>query len=98
LPLIDHPHYPITVATCEDRNLNERLHPLVPEGDEGPALFRVQDPFGLRKAVVPIFQADSTDILTGMGTAFSLDPWGSFLSADHVIDFYVEQIEGLPEH
>lgn len=83
----DHPHYPITVQTCEDHNQGNRSHPLVPHEGEPPTLFRVDDPFGLRKAIVPIFHADDTDILTGMGTAFALDPWGNFLSADHVTDF-----------
>jgi hypothetical protein len=36
---------------------------------------------------IPIFHADDTYILTGMGTAFALDPLGNFLSADHVADF-----------
>ncbi|PDT10236.1 hypothetical protein CO655_14795 [Rhizobium sp. M1] len=87
MPLADHPNYPITVATCEDRNQDRRLHALVPEHGETATLFRVQDPFGLRKAIVPIFQADRNDILTGLGTGFALDPWGSFLTADHVTDF-----------
>jgi len=82
-----HPHYPITVQTCEDHNQNSRRRPLVPYDDEPPTLFRVDDPFCLRKAIVPMFHADDTDILTGMGTAFALDPWGNFLSADHVTDF-----------
>lgn len=83
----DHPHYPITVATCEDRNRSLRIRPLTPNDGEAASLFRVQDPFGLRKAIVPMFHADEREILTGMGTGFALDPWGRFLTADHVIDF-----------
>ncbi len=83
----EHPHYPIVVATCEDHNQNRRLRPLVPNDGDPSTLFKVDDPFGLRKAIVPIFHADDTDILMGMGTAFALDPWGGFLSADHVTDF-----------
>ncbi|TBZ66320.1 serine protease [Rhizobium leguminosarum bv. viciae] len=90
MPLADHPNYPITVATCEDRSQDRRLHALVPEQGGTAALFRFQDPFGLRKAIVPIFQADRDNILTGMGTGFALDPWGSFLTADHVTDFLRE--------
>lgn len=86
----DHPHYPIIVASCENHNQNGRLLPLVPKEDDPPTLFRVDDPFGLRKAIVPIFHADDTEILTGIGTAFALDPWGNFLSADHVTDFLRE--------
>nr|CAD6416798.1 serine protease [Rhizobium sp. Q54] len=88
----DHPHYPITVQTCEDHNQNNRRRPLVPYDNQSPTLFRLDDPFGLRKAIVPIFHADDTDILTGMGTAFALDPWGNFLSADHVTDFLRHEV------
>ncbi|MGO7133465.1 serine protease [Rhizobium leguminosarum] len=85
--LEEHPHFPIVVSTCEDRNQSRKLHQLSPVEFERASLFRVQDPFGLRKAILPLFHADRAGILSGMGTGFALDPWGRFLTADHVIDF-----------
>ncbi|MGO7015413.1 S1 family peptidase [Rhizobium leguminosarum] len=85
--LEEHPHFPIVLSTCEDRNQSRKLHQLSPSYGETASLFRVQDPFGLRKAIVPLFHADRAGILSGMGTGFALDPWGRFLTADHVIDF-----------
>jgi serine protease Do len=75
----------ISVQTCEDRAAGEPACPFRPEGDQTPALFARQDPFGARKAVVPLFWMDADGDLQGMGTAFSLDPWGGFITADHVI-------------
>lgn len=44
----------------------------------------IQDPFGLRKAVVPLFLAAGEQFV-GAGSAFHVDFWGNLLSADHVI-------------
>ena len=49
--------------------------------------FLIQDPFGLRKAVVPVFKRDINGEIYGMGTAFHVDGWGTFLTAAHVIEF-----------
>lgn len=46
----------------------------------------LQDPFGLRRAVVPVFFGADDASLIGMGTAFHLDHWGQMITADHVID------------
>lgn len=48
-------------------------------------IFRVDEPFILRKAVVPLLWFEEDRSLTGLGTAFSLDPWGGLVSADHVV-------------
>jgi serine protease Do len=78
--------YPaITVQTCEARASGEQPVPLIPEHDEPPQLFRLQDPFGVRKAIVPLFWAGPDGDLEGLGSAFALDPWGHFATADHVI-------------
>ncbi len=45
------------------------------------------DPFGIRKAVLPVFRRDASGRLFGCGTAFHVDGWGTMLTADHVIDF-----------
>jgi len=78
---------PFYVNTCEDRvsNLQGIAFDTLSELPFEP--FLIQDPFGLRKAVLPVFKRDSNGELCGMGTAFHIDGWGTFLSADHVIDF-----------
>lgn len=48
-------------------------------------LHSIDDPFGLRKAVVPVFLEGIKDV-EGAGTAFHADLWGTLLTADHVID------------
>jgi serine protease Do len=60
----------------------------VPGGAPADAPFELNDPLGLRMAVVPVFQCsnDGADI-SGLGTAFHVDGWGMFLSADHVLSF-----------
>ncbi|MGZ9712999.1 S1 family peptidase [Glaciimonas sp. GNP009] len=49
------------------------------------APFKISDPFRLRKAVVPVFHRYPDGRIEGMGTAFHVDGWGGFLTADHVI-------------
>lgn len=48
-------------------------------------LFNFHDPFRLRRAVVPVLVSDEDQTVRGMGTAFHVDGWGTFLTADHVI-------------
>jgi serine protease Do len=48
----------------------------------------VQDPFNLRKAIVPLFDVWDDGTLAGLGTAFGLSPKGILLTADHVIASY----------
>jgi serine protease Do len=78
---------PFYVGTC--KNITRDENPLVFD----PILknpfkpFLIQDPFGLRKAIVPVFRRDMNGEIYGMGTAFHIDGWGTFLTADHVIDF-----------
>jgi len=78
---------PFYVGTCEAKRDNENCIPFTPSLDEPFSPFPIQDPFGLRKAIVPIFKRDLKGDLLGMGTAFHIDGWGTFLTADHVIDF-----------
>lgn len=70
---------PITVSICENK---EGLQ-ITPSDKD---LFSIFDPFGLRKAIVPILLRESGGLLKGMGTAFQIDGWGTFITADHVID------------
>jgi serine protease Do len=48
--------------------------------------FPIFDPFGLRRAVVPVFQCNPDGSAVGVGTAFHVDGWGRLLTADHVVD------------
>lgn len=58
----------------------------MPRFGEAADLFRLDDPFGVRKAVVPLFHFSSDgSSLKGLGSGFATDPWGKFLTADHVI-------------
>jgi len=78
---------PFYVSTCEDRASNQQGIDFVPLSEQPFEPFLIQDPFGLRKAVVPVFKRNSNGEICGMGTAFHIDGWSTFLSADHVIDF-----------
>jgi serine protease Do len=49
--------------------------------------FLIQDPFGLRNAIVPVFRQELDGRMYGMGTAFHIDGFGNFLTAHHVVDF-----------
>ncbi|WP_276656659.1 serine protease [Thauera aminoaromatica] len=48
--------------------------------------FPIHDPFGLRKAVVPVFRREPDGTTVGLGTAFHIDGWGALLTADHVVE------------
>jgi serine protease Do len=75
----------ITVETCENRASGKQSTPLMPRNGEHETLFSLDDPFGLRKAVVPLFRMEANGDLKGLGTAFAIDPWGGFATADHVV-------------
>jgi serine protease Do len=75
----------IAVQTCEQSAGREPVYPLAPSSGQSARQFIVRDPFGLRKAVVPVFWAGADGLLTGYGTAFAVDPFGTFITADHVI-------------
>ncbi|MDX8129247.1 serine protease [Methylomonas sp. OY6] len=84
---------PFDIKTCESIIKNEPgiILEHLPGNPFEP--FLVQDPFGLRKAVVPVFRKDMKGNIFGMGTAFHVDGWGTFLTADHVIDFARDQLK-----
>lgn len=75
---------PIVVQTCEDRVAGKPGRALLPRHGETLARFEIDDPFGIRKAVQPIFLARPDGALEGYGTAFSADGWGTFITADHI--------------
>jgi serine protease Do len=77
---------PITSTICEAQILGLPKLPIVPDDSDSLDLFSFHDPFGLRKAIVPVLLNDVDGVTKGMGTAFHIDGWGTFLSADHVIE------------
>lgn len=85
------PIEPFYLKTCENavEQANATFFP-VPEDPFEP--FLIQDPFGLRKAIVPVLKRSVDGNIDGMGTAFHVDGWGTFLTADHVIDFAREHL------
>src|SRR5437899_2131483 len=76
---------PILVQTCEDHAPGRQRLPLLPSHGEDDRFFCLQDPFGIRKAIVPVFRMGLDGDLQGFGTAFAIDPWGHFITADHVV-------------
>jgi serine protease Do len=61
-----------------------------PRTNEAESYFRIQDPFGLRRAVTPVFVHNlRDDKITGCGTSFSISPFWHQLSAMHLVtDFF----------
>ena len=78
---------PFIVQTCESRICGARRVPLQPSSGSHLAPFEVGDPFGLRKAILPVFERTPDGLLIGVGTAIHLDGWGGCLTAEHVVDF-----------
>lgn len=86
------PFPPFHVGTYDVFVPHEPRHPFAHKLNAPHLPFDVADPFGLRKAVVPVFRRDPDGRIYGMGTAFHVDGWGTFLTADHVIDFMRETL------
>ena len=58
-----------------------------PTGGQSPWEFLIQDPFGVRESILPLLTVNKqTGNLTGLGTAFCADPYGGFLTAQHIFD------------
>ncbi len=78
---------PFYVGTFENKASNER--PIIFEPPQGNPYepFPITDPFGLRTAITPLLKRDINGLIEGVGTAFHIDGWGTFLTADHVVEF-----------
>ncbi|AXI02437.1 S1 family peptidase [Aquirhabdus parva] len=79
---------PIIVSICEFSEIRKTRIPISPPSSHGQDLFPVFNETwykGLRHAIVPVLLKDANRLI-GMGTAFHVDGWGTFLTADHVID------------
>lgn len=88
---------PFAISTCE-----ARFRPVHAQRDYRPGKndpfspFEIHDPFGLRNAIVPVFRQHVDGRMYGMGTAFQVDGFGSFLSAYHVVDYVAQPLAGRP--
>src|SRR5947207_2973687 len=61
--------------------------PILPEEGEDEALFEINDPFELRRSVIPLFQIDrQTNLVYGKGTGFRIDPFATYLTAYHAFE------------
>jgi serine protease Do len=53
--------------------------------------FLVQDPFGLRKSIIPLLTLNTkTDTVAGWGTGFRIDSIGTTITAYHVIEDFLD--------
>jgi len=78
---------PFYVCTSETLARGEQTVPFINPSIALLSTFEIKDPFGLRKAIVPVLCRKPDGRIYGMGTAFHVDGWGGFLTADHVIEF-----------
>ncbi|MGH8109972.1 MAG: S1 family peptidase [Arenimonas sp.] len=88
---------PFILHTCEGlAGGKDRVRGYEPT--QGPPFspFEIDDPFGLRNAIVPVFGQDVDGKMYGVGTAFHVDGFGNFLTAYHVIDFIEKHPVGRP--
>lgn len=88
---------PFNVFTCEallDEKHRARCYR--PNQDNPLSPFEIYDPFGLRNAIVPVFRQNADGRIYGLGTAFHIDGFGSYLTAYHVIDFIEHSHEYRP--
>jgi hypothetical protein len=69
--------------------------PASPRHGDAPDQFLIQDPFNLRKQVLPVLTINrETGLLTGLGTSFRADPFETYLTAEHVLKDHFEAVEG----
>ena len=91
------PFEPFIIRTCErPPDAKARLCGYEPKQGSPFSPFEIYDPFGLRNAVVPVFCQHVDGGMYGVGTAFHVDGFGSFLTAYHVVDFVGKHLAGRP--
>ncbi len=70
--------------------------PIEPSADQSLWEFLIQDPFGVRESILPLLTVNKvTGNLTGLGTTFSADPYGGFLTAQHIFE-HIDLTKPLP--
>lgn len=66
-----------------------KFHPVDEHGK-----FVVDDPWGMRKSVFPLLhQTNETGSMRGWGTAFRIDPYGTAVTAHHVVEDFFEVVQ-----
>ncbi|MDQ8048100.1 serine protease [Luteibacter sp.] len=80
------PFVPFRVPAFETWKVPEKVRPVDPGVVGIGKPFHINDPFGLRRAIVPVLTTNGEGPY-GIGTAFMVDGWNTYLTADHVVDF-----------
>src|SRR5260221_1993654 len=81
------------ICSLSEKHINSMPFPIQPEHGDGLSQFLIQDPFTLRKQILPVLTVDKNDsFLTGLGTAFRVDPFGTFVTAEHVLKDHFEKL------
>jgi serine protease Do len=64
--------------------------PINPSSTNDPRQFLIQDPFGVRHPIISLLSIDSrTHHVSGLGTAFRVDPFGQYFTAQHVLEAWL---------
>ncbi|QUS40612.1 serine protease [Tardiphaga alba] len=64
--------------------------PVSPAPGDDPCRFLIQDAVGVRHPIIPLLAIDGrTDRAFGLGTAFRIDPFGGYLTAQHVLEAWL---------
>jgi serine protease Do len=60
---------------------------------DDPTNFLIHDPFGIRHAIISLLAIDDrTGRISGLGTAFRVDPFGQYLTAQHVLEDWLAPV------
>lgn len=79
---------PFNLRTCESlAGSRARVPGFAPRPGLPFAPFEIHDPFGLRTGIVPVFCQHVDGRMYGVGTAFHVDGFGTFVTAHHVVDY-----------
>lgn len=82
------PFKPFLLATLGEGQTYTQRSPIDPGLPRMGMTFPIDDPFVLRRAIVPVFTTGTDGIPVGYGAAFQVDGWGHYITADHVSAFY----------
>ena len=66
---------PFRVETYEEYSRQQPVRPFAFTSGQPLEPFGIVDPFGLRKAVTPVFCREPNGEILGMGSAFHVDGW-----------------------
>lgn len=75
-----------TIYTADGLRLTKANGPFATGLSPFNRAFPVDDPFGVRRAILPTLLRFPDGSMQGVGTAFHVDGWGTYITADHVVD------------